>query len=59
MTKTYIIHQDTDNWYINKNLHYLIWIEPSLWTAILENQKIYLIFDARYINSIKKEKKLF
>ncbi len=54
MKKTYLIHQDIDKWCINKNLFYLLWLNPSLWTVIIDDKKNYLIFDARYFNALKK-----
>jgi len=52
MSKTFILHQDTDNWYSNKNLFYILWFDTSLGTIIFDDKKIILVFDARYYKII-------
>lgn len=54
MAKTYFLHQDLDSWYANKNLYYLLWFNPSLWTVIFDEENVFLIFDARYFGKIQK-----
>lgn len=54
MAKTYFLHQDLDNWYTNKNLYYLLWFNPTLWTVIFDDEKVNLVFDARYFWKIQK-----
>jgi len=58
MAKTYFLHQDLDSWYTNKNIYYLLWFNPSLWTVIFDEENIYMIFDARYYWKIQKIPKL-
>jgi len=58
MQKTYIIHQDLDSWYVNKNLQYLLWFDPTLGTIIFDDEKIVLVFDWRYFWKIQKIKKI-
>ncbi len=53
MSKTFILHQDIDSWYINKNLLYMLWFDPSLWTIIFDDNEVFLIFDPRYIQRAK------
>jgi len=57
MPKTYILHQDTDNWYTNKNISYLLWFNPTLWTVIYNDEKVILIFDPRYFDKVKMIKR--
>lgn len=57
MPRTYILHQDLDNWYTNKNFLYLLWFNPSLWTIIYNDKKVILIFDPRYFDKVKTIKK--
>ncbi|NDK07762.1 M24 family metallopeptidase [Candidatus Gracilibacteria bacterium] len=54
MAKTYFLHQDIDNGYVNKNVYYLLGFNPSLGTVIFDDENIYLIFDARYYGKIQK-----
>lgn len=54
MAKTYFLHQDLDKWYANKNMYYLLWFDPSLWTVIFNEDRVNLIFDARYFPKIQK-----
>lgn len=59
MSKTYIIHQDIDNWYVNKNLFYILGFDPSLGTVIFDDEEIALIFDSRYFWRIEKLNKSY
>ncbi|MFA5916750.1 MAG: M24 family metallopeptidase [Candidatus Gracilibacteria bacterium] len=54
MAKTYFLHQDLDNGYTNKNLYYLLGFNPTLGTVIFDDEKVNLVFDARYFGKIQK-----
>lgn len=56
MSKTYILHQDIDNWYINRNIFYILWFDSSLGTIIFDDKKVILLFDNRYYQLIKNLK---
>lgn len=55
-SKVFLLHQDTDNWYTNKNLFYILWFDPSLGTIIFDDKKVILFFDSRYFGLIQKSK---
>nr|MDD3720623.1 M24 family metallopeptidase [Candidatus Gracilibacteria bacterium] len=56
MSKTYILHQDIDNGYINRNIFYILGFDSSLGTIIFDDKKVILLFDNRYYQLIKNLK---